>query len=189
MALTDASGQDMNIIGLAKITINTQSSPDVTAEIMCIVTDSVSSEEILIGPLDQKRLLLLHEDYPNQKVQESPCEHGCRKVSCAPVSREVVEANFLKRFAKEAMIRTERRAQRSFEKEKREELDLPDVKESLGRLPEKIREVILEYPTVFRRKLLAYSTLKMEPAKIILKEGKEEEGYHCGGCRKTPLHK
>ena len=64
MMLTDASGQDMNIIGLAKITNNTQSSPDVTAEITCIVT--VSSKEILIGPLDQKRLLLLHEDYPNQ---------------------------------------------------------------------------------------------------------------------------
>ena len=29
----------------------------------------------------------------------------------------------------------------------------------------------------------------MEPAKIILKEGKEDEGYHCGGCQKTPLHK
>ena len=95
----------------------------------------------------------------------------------------------LTRFAKEALIRKERKAQRSFKLKKEEELYLPEVKESLGRLPEKIREVILEYPSVLRRKLPAFSTLKMEPAKIILKEGREEEGYHCGGCRKTPLHK
>ena len=66
-------------------------------------------------------------------------------------------------------MRKERRAEKSFSKIKEEELELPEVKASLEKLPEKIRQVILEYGTVFRKKLPPYSTLKMKPAKIILK--------------------
>ena len=42
---------------------------------------------------------------------------------------------------------------------------------------------------MFRKDLPAFSTLNMRPAKIIMKDGQEEIGYHCGGTRKTPLHK
>ena len=68
-------------------------------------------------------------------------------------------------------------------------MESDEAREVLNKLPEKIHQVIMEFPTVFRRKVPEYLTLRMSLAKIILKDGKEDQGYHCGGCRKTPLHK
>ena len=65
MTLTDASGIEMRILGIAWLRINTHANPQVKAQITCIVTDSINNYEVLIGSVDQKKLLLLHQYYPH----------------------------------------------------------------------------------------------------------------------------
>ena len=56
-SLTDKSGCEMRVLGVAQLTIATLRNPETKANIIAVVTDSIKSDEVLIGPVDQKQIV------------------------------------------------------------------------------------------------------------------------------------